>query len=62
MLGAGRHARARHVLEVVVLRRLYDRSHLDQVLGTFGLILFFNDAVRMIWGAGGPSCRCPRGC
>jgi branched-chain amino acid transport system permease protein len=38
-------------IEIVVFRRLYDRDHLDQVLATFGLILFFNEAVRMIWGA-----------
>jgi len=37
-------------VEVVVLRTLYSRSHLDQVLATFGLILFFNEVVRMIWG------------
>ena len=40
-------------LEVIALRRLYGRDHLDHVLGTFGLILFFNDAVRLIWGPGG---------
>ncbi|MEN8190046.1 MAG: branched-chain amino acid ABC transporter permease [Thermodesulfobacteriota bacterium] len=38
------------VMEVVVLRRLYDRDHLDQVLATFGLILFFNELTRIIWG------------
>ena len=37
-------------LEWSVLRRLYERDHNAQVLGTFGLILFFNEAVRMIWG------------
>ena len=37
-------------VELIVLRRLYDRDHLDQVLGTFGLILFFNELVRVIWG------------
>ena len=31
------------VVEVVVLRTLYERDHLDQVLATFGLILFFNE-------------------
>jgi branched-chain amino acid transport system permease protein len=41
------------VLEVVAIRRLYARSHLDQVLGTFGLLLFFNELVRLIWGPGG---------
>ena len=40
-------------LEVIVIRRLYGRDHLDHVLGTFGLLLFFNEAVRLIWGAGG---------
>ena len=38
------------LVEVIVLRHLYQRDHLDQVLATFGLILFFNEAVRMIWG------------
>jgi len=38
------------VIEFVVMRRLYDRDHLDQVLATFGLILFINEAVTMIWG------------
>ena len=38
------------VVELVVLRPLYARSHLDQVLATFGLTLMFNEAVTMIWG------------
>jgi branched-chain amino acid transport system permease protein len=38
------------VLEVLVFRHLYDRDHLDQVLATFGVILFLNEAVRAIWG------------
>jgi branched-chain amino acid transport system permease protein len=33
-----------------VLRRLYRRDHLSQVLATFGLILIANEAVRMVWG------------
>ncbi|HTD03772.1 branched-chain amino acid ABC transporter permease [Undibacterium sp.] len=37
-------------IEYVALRRLYDRDHLDQVLATFGLILFFNELARTIWG------------
>ena len=37
-------------VEVLVLRTLYRRDHLDQVLATFGLILFFNELVRLIWG------------
>ncbi|RZN31000.1 branched-chain amino acid ABC transporter permease [Bradyrhizobium sp. Leo121] len=40
-------------LEFVALRHLYGRDHLDQVLATFGLILFFNDMVRLIWGPAG---------
>jgi len=38
------------VTEVVALRTLYERDHLDQVLATFGLILFFNELVAMLWG------------
>lgn len=38
------------VLELLVFRHLYERSHLDQVLATFGIILFLTEAVRMIWG------------
>jgi len=40
-------------VEVVAMRRLYGRDHLDHVLGTFGLILFFNELVRLIWGPAG---------
>jgi len=40
------------VVERVALIRLYHRDHLDQVLATFGLILFFNELVRIIWGPG----------
>ncbi|ALS60884.1 MULTISPECIES: branched-chain amino acid ABC transporter permease [Pandoraea] len=38
------------IVEFVALKTLYDRDHLDQVLATFGLILFFNELARMIWG------------
>jgi branched-chain amino acid transport system permease protein len=38
------------VVEVLALRTLYDRDHLDQVLATFGLILFFNEAIAILWG------------
>jgi branched-chain amino acid transport system permease protein len=47
------------VLEVTVIRRLYNRDHLDQVLATFGLILFFNELVRVIWGPAGKSIAVP---
>ncbi len=39
------------LLEFLVFRHLYARDHLDQVIATFGIILFLNHAVRMIWGA-----------
>src|SRR5210317_360146 len=38
------------LVEVLVMRRLYKKDHLDQVLATFGLIMFFNELTRMIWG------------
>ncbi|HRF07960.1 MAG TPA: branched-chain amino acid ABC transporter permease [Xanthobacteraceae bacterium] len=38
------------VIEVLVFRRLYYRTHLDQVLATFGVTMFFNELVRIIWG------------
>jgi branched-chain amino acid transport system permease protein len=40
-------------VELIAMRRLYGRDHLDHVLGTFGLILFFNDLVRLVWGPAG---------
>ncbi|HTS41082.1 MAG TPA: branched-chain amino acid ABC transporter permease [Xanthobacteraceae bacterium] len=40
-------------IEVIAMRRLYGRDHLDHVLGTFGLILFFNELVRLVWGPAG---------
>jgi branched-chain amino acid transport system permease protein len=36
--------------ESVVLRRLYKKDHVDQVLATFGLIMFFNEMTRIVWG------------
>src|SRR5688572_5015506 len=41
------------LLEVIAIRPLYGREHLDHVLGTFGLVLFFNELVRMVWGPAG---------
>ena len=38
------------IIERTTLRTFYARGHLDQVLATFGLILFFNEVVRIIWG------------
>lgn len=39
------------LLEVTIIRRLYARTHLTQVLSTFALMLIANEVVRMIWGA-----------
>ena len=38
------------VLEWLVIRKLYRRDHLYQVLLTYGLILVFEDARSVIWG------------
>ena len=38
------------LIERFLLRWFYHRSHLDQTLVTFGLIMVINEAVRMIWG------------
>ena len=46
-------------VEMIAMRRLYGRDHLDHVLGTFGLILFFDEAVRLIWGPEGLSLPLP---
>ena len=39
------------VLEFTVLRQLYRRDHLAQVLATFALLLICNEAVRMVFGS-----------
>src|SRR6266851_5109106 len=39
------------LLEFAVFRHLYDRDHLDQVIATFGIILFLNQGVKFVWGA-----------
>ena len=38
------------VVEVIALRTLYQRDHLDQVLATFGLIIFFNELIAILFG------------
>ena len=43
-------AAAGAVTELIVIRKLYDRDHLDQVLATFALILIFSEAVRWLFG------------
>jgi branched-chain amino acid transport system permease protein len=44
-------AAAGAVVEMAVIRRLYDRDHLDQVLATFALILIFSEATRWVFGS-----------
>ncbi|MBM85216.1 MAG: branched-chain amino acid ABC transporter permease [Rhodospirillaceae bacterium] len=41
------------VVEFLVVRRLYQRAHLDHVLATFGLILCFDTTVQLVWGPEG---------
>lgn len=48
--GLGAAAFTGAIVEVTILRRLYNREHLDQVLATFGLIMFFNELILIIWG------------
>lgn len=38
-------------MEVALMRRLYARNHLNQVVATFGVILIANDLVKRVWGA-----------
>ena len=47
LLGAGGYGL---LVEFTVIRRLYHRDHLYQVLATFGLILFTNEAVSLLFG------------
>ncbi len=39
------------IVEMLVIRRLYDRGHLDQVLATFALILIFSEGTRWLFGS-----------
>ncbi|MDB5371203.1 MAG: transporter permease [Roseomonas sp.] len=50
LAGLAAAAAAGMAMEYVVLRRLYARGHLDQVLATFGLILFFNQGMTLLFG------------
>ena len=38
------------LVELVIIRQLYRRDHLDQVLATFGLILFLNELTTICFG------------
>lgn len=44
-------AAAGALIELTVIRRLYDRDHLDQVLATFALILIFSEGTRWVFGS-----------
>jgi branched-chain amino acid transport system permease protein len=44
-------AAAGAIVELTVIRRLYDRDHLDQVLATFALILIFSEGTRWLFGS-----------
>ena len=46
-------------VELLVVRRLYRRDHLDHVLATFGLILCFDTLVQILWGPEGMAIRLP---
>jgi branched-chain amino acid transport system permease protein len=39
------------LVELLVIRRLYDKDHLDQVLATFALILIFSEGTRWLFGS-----------
>lgn len=39
------------LVEISILRRLYRRDHLDQVLATFALILIFSEGTRWVFGS-----------
>jgi branched-chain amino acid transport system permease protein len=39
------------LVEWIVIRRLYKRDHLDQVLATFALILIFSEGTRWLFGS-----------
>ncbi|MFZ1468626.1 MAG: branched-chain amino acid ABC transporter permease [Paracoccaceae bacterium] len=49
-VGLGVAALVGLVVELGVIRRLYARDHLDQVLATFALILIFNQSITLIFG------------
>jgi branched-chain amino acid transport system permease protein len=49
------------VMERTTLVAFYARDHLYQVLATVGLILFFNEVARIIWGSSAVYMRAPQG-
>jgi len=39
------------IIEIIVLRRVYNQEHLVQLLGTYAVTLVISGLVRLIWGA-----------
>ena len=39
------------IIETLIIRRLYNKDHLDQVLATFALILIFSEGTRWVFGS-----------
>ena len=39
------------IVEITIIRKLYSRDHLDQVLATFALILIFSEGTRWVFGS-----------
>ncbi|MDA8333661.1 MAG: branched-chain amino acid ABC transporter permease [Peptococcaceae bacterium] len=48
-------------IERGLLRFIYDREHLIQILVTYGLVLVFSDLVQIVWGTGFKSLAPPPG-
>ncbi len=48
------------IAEKLIIHHLYTRTHLDQVLATFGLILICDTVVQLVWGPAGMSIPLPQ--
>ncbi|MDA0654117.1 MAG: branched-chain amino acid ABC transporter permease [Proteobacteria bacterium] len=49
------------VVERLVIARLYRREPLDQLLATFGIVLFFDELAPLVWGPAGLTLALPPG-
>lgn len=38
------------IVELFLLRRIYDKEHLLQILLTYALVFIFNDSIKLVWG------------
>ncbi len=47
------------LVEWSIVRKLYNKDHLDHVLVTYGLILVFDSVARLIWGSAGAAIPLP---